>query len=176
MSEEIAEFLRRAAQRRAEQAQQQLDMQRRAAGHPQPPPFAGSRPGAASSSFSPVVEAEVIDEAPILLRPAESRLSQQVSRHLDNKGFEVRADRFAEATEQADERMEEHLHLAFDHRLGSIGPSAGSISAAVGPVVDSEMKGRVVDHHPVLSLLREPQGIRNAVILGELLKRPEHLW
>jgi len=176
MSDEIAEFLRRAAQRRAEQMQQQLEQQRRAA-QPQyqPPPTAPTRPQPLTPR--PPVEAEIIDEdEPMPRRPALSTLSQKVSQNLDTREFAARAERLGDATEQADERMESHLHQAFDHRMGSISAGTRSIMADVTPEIDDEMRARVAQHHPLLSLLRQPQSVRNAIILSELLQRPEQNW
>jgi hypothetical protein len=178
MSDEIAEFLRRAAQRRAEQMQQQLEAQRRAAQQQYaPPPPMPSAPPRPTLARPLVVEAEILeDEEPVSLRPARSNVAQHVAQHLDTGDFAERAERLGDATEQADERMEQHLHQAFDHRLGSIGASTESIMAAVTPEIDDEMKGRVVSHHPILSLLRQPQSVRNAIVLSELLQRPEQNW
>lgn len=178
MSDEIAEFLRRAAQRRAEQ----LEQQRRAAQQqqqyqPPPQPLPSAPRPMPSQLRPPVVEAEIIeDEEPIQLRPALSRVSQHVSQSMDTSDFAQRADRMGDATEQADERMEMHLHQAFDHRLGSISAGTESITAAFTPAPDDEMKGRAVATHPLLAMLRNPQSIRNAIVLSELLERPTKNW
>ena len=82
----------------------------------------------------------------------------------------------ADVTEQADERMESHLHQAFDHRLGNISAGTQSITAAVTPVADDEVRARIAANHPLLSMLRQPQSVRNAIILSELLQRPVHNW
>jgi len=173
MSDEIAEFLRRAAQRRAEQAQQQ-EQQRRAQQQqytPLPPP-APLRP----APTPVVVEAEIIDEDEPPPRPALSKVAQHVAQHLDTSQFAERAGRLGEKTEQADERMETHLHQAFDHRLGNLSAGTHTITAAVTPAPDDEIRARVVQNHPILSMLRQPQSIRNAIILAELLQRPEKNW
>ena len=173
MSDEIAEFLRRAAQRRAEQAQQ-AEQQRRAQQQQQyvPPPA----PALPQRLAPAVVEAEIIDDDEPPLRPAFSKVGQHVAQHLDTSEFAQRAERLGDVTEQADERMEAHLHQAFDHRLGNISAGTQTITAAVTPAADDQMKARVANNHPILSMLRQPQSIRNAIILAELLQRPETNW
>jgi len=168
LSDEIAEFLRRAAQRRAEQMQQQ----QRAAQQQYAPPPPPLRPAAPV-----VVEAEIVDEDDLTpVRPPLSRVAQHVAQHLDTREFAERAERMADVTEHADERMESHLHQAFDHRMGNISAGTQSITAAITPEVDDEMKARVAQNHPLLSMLRQPQSVRNAIILSELLERPVKNW
>jgi hypothetical protein len=124
-----------------------------------------------------VVEAEIVDEDDLTpVRPPLSRVAQHVAQHLDTSDFAERAERMADVTEQADERMESHLHQAFDHRLGNISAGTQSITAAVTPVADDEVRARVAHSHPLLSMLRQPQSVRNAIILSELLERPVKNW
>jgi hypothetical protein len=168
LSDEIAEFLRRAAQRRAEQMQQQ----QRAAQQQSAPPLQPLRPAAPA-----VVEAEIVDDDDLTpVRSPLSTVAQHVAQHLDTREFAQRAERMADATEQSDERMESHLRHAFDHRLGNISAGTQSITAAITPVADDEIRARVAANHPLLSMLRQPQSVRNAIILSELLKRPAHNW
>lgn len=171
MSDEIAEFLRRAAQRRAEQMQQQAEQQRRAVQQQYVPPPAPLRPAPV------VVEAEIVDDDELTpVRSPLSRVSQNVGSHFDMREFDRRADEMADATEQADERMAVHLHQSFDHSLGSLGPDAQSITAAITPEADDQVRARVAASHPLLSMLRNPQSVRNAIILSELLDRPVKNW
>jgi hypothetical protein len=177
MSDEIAEFLRRAAARRAEQLQQQqrMEAQRRAAQQAQqlaPPPAPLQRP-MPSRPMPPVVEAEIVDDEPVELRPALSRVAQHVAQHIDTRQFAQRAERLGDVPEQSDERMDAHLHQAFDHSLGKLSSGTHAITAAHIPEVDNEMKSRVASHHPLLAMLANPQSVRNAMIVSELLKRPE---
>jgi len=179
MSDEIAEFLRRAAQRRAEQMQQQVEQQRRAAQQQQQyaPPAAPLRPAPSVRPAPVVVEAEIVDDDDLVpARPPLSKVAQHVAQHLDTRAFEQRAERMADVTEQADERLGSHLHQTFDHRLGNISAGTQSITAAETPRVDDEVKARVAHSHPLLNMLRQPQSIRNAIILSELLERPLKNW
>lgn len=149
-----------------------MQQQQRAAQQQYAPPPPPPRP-----LVPVVVEAEIIDDEDLTpIRSPLSKVAQHVSQHLDTREFAQRADRLGDATEQADERMQAHLHQAFDHRLGNISASTQSITAAVTPEVDDEIKARVASNHPLLSMLRQPQSIRNAIIVSELLQRPLQNW
>lgn len=67
---------------------------------------------------------------------------------------------------QSDERLEARLHEKFDHRLGNLGSRASSDSqepaAAAVPTTASRIK----------TMLAQPGGVRDAVILSEILNRP----
>jgi hypothetical protein len=170
LSDEIAEFLRRAAQRRAEQMQQQQRAAQQQ--YASPPPAPPLRPVAPV-----VVEAEIVDDDDLTpVRSPLSKVAQHVAKHLDTREFAQRAERLADTTEQTDERMESHLHQAFDHRLGNISAGTQSITAAATPAADDEVRARVAQSHPLLSMLRQPQSVRNAIIISELLQRPMHNW
>jgi hypothetical protein len=141
--------------------QQQQEQQRKAQ---QPPP----PPVTAQVVRAEVVTAEVADgnEGPSRL----SKIGQQVKRDINTSEFAQRADRLGDATEQADERMEEHLHAKFDHKLGSIGAPT---STTTGSETPADSPSHAVPEHPLMKLLSQPQNIRNAVILSEIFKRPE---
>ena len=158
MADDITEFLRRAAQRRAQQLKQQ-----RAAGQ-------RTAKGTAQTVSTEVVVAEVV--AKPLAKAAFSKIEQEVSRDLDTSAFGRRAESMGEVTEQADERMGAVLHAKFDHKLGSIAPPTEAVSGEIMAGTET----RVAANHPLLELLRNAQSLRSAIILGELLRRPEERW
>lgn len=114
------------------------------------------------------------------------RLSDSGSRHLetsvhaDEQRFTQHTSRLGEEVGLADDEMEDHIHAAFDHRLGGL--SDTSVGADV-PEVDAydEEPGSSKDETPSLAAelaatFRDPQSIRQAIILSEILSRPEHRW
>jgi hypothetical protein len=161
MADEIAEFLRRAAARRAQMLQQQQQAAQ------QPPQQSAAAPA------RKVVRAEVV-KAEVVQRPASAprrtRIEEQVDRDIDTRDFAVRAELMADATEQADERLEQHLQEKFDHKLGSLSTSTTSMAGSHPPDQATARDGNV---HPVLNMLTNPESVRNAFILGEIFKRPE---
>lgn len=85
--------------------------------------------------------------------------------------------------ERIDELTEERLHSTFDHALGSLdGLGGGLLSSADDDRIygsslndDSEKsQEQPAPHASILELIRSPQGIRNAIIMQEIL-RPRSL-
>ncbi len=191
--DEVEEFLRRAAARRAAAAQQQ----RPAAQPPQgwPPPQAQQpiqpprpqqpypqQPQRRPASLAEVVileplptlqpvEAEVVDAE---LAEQTDRLGKYVARDL--RGAQQIAEQvrhLGEEVNQADEKLEAHLHQVFDHKVGQLKKQAID-SAAKTPEVGDE--AITLSSANIAEMMRSPQAIRNAIILGEVLHRPDERW
>lgn len=179
MSDEIAEFLRRAAQRRAQQAAQQANQQKPVAPPAVPQrPVAQLRPITQLRPSDTVVDAQIVDAQPVGPRQLRSsNVDAYVERHLNTQAFAERAERMADATEEADDRMDAHIHERFDHRLGQIGDSSQASMNSVVYKPDDEISARVVVNHPMLNLLTNIESIRSAMVVSEiLLRRPEENW
>ena len=96
-------------------------------------------------------------------------VAAHVAQHLDSSGFEKRAAGLGDVVEQADEKVEAHLQEVFDHSLGQLSADETKTptdAKASAPSAQSDL----------LALLKSPQSLRNAVILGEIFNRPEHRW
>ncbi|MCI0359300.1 MAG: hypothetical protein L0211_12550 [Planctomycetaceae bacterium] len=187
--DEVEEFLRRAAARRAAAQQQQ---QRPPAPPPPPRPQQTfpqqlqpqqsfpQQPQRRTASLAEVVmlqpveplEAEVVDAE---LAEQPDRLGKYIAQDL--RGAEEIAEHtrhLGEEVDQADDKLEAHLHQVFDHKLGQLKkstmePAAASPSQAAR---DAALPGAASIAH----LLVDPQNVRNAVILAEILRRPEDSW
>ena len=77
----------------------------------------------------------------------------------------------------SDQQMEAHLQKAFSHKVGTLAGASPQDSAA--PVTDTP--SQVTDEGSSIAaglaaMLATPQGMRQAVVLGEILVRPEHRW
>jgi hypothetical protein len=136
MSNEIEEFLKRAAQRRTSR---------------KPPEIQLIEPE--------VIEAEVIES--------------QTSQHLAHSDFARRASQLGEEVGLADEHLEAHLHEKFGHRLGRLAKKPRPIPQQPAP---SATPRPPIAALSVAEMLRNPQSLRNAIVLREILDRPEHLW
>ena len=177
MNNEVAEFLRRAAQRRAQveaqveaQAKAQAEQQARAAAQQQ---AAKNRPVRSLASQQQPVDAEIIDLATIS-QPG-NRISSQVSRDLaGSQQLGRHAEHLADKVEKADDDMEAHLHKTFDHQVGTMKSVAGDAKNTNN--IASVVTAAFVDNSPVAKLLRDPQSIRNAIIMNEILTRPTDRW
>jgi len=173
--DEVEEFLRRAAARRAAAQQQQRPPAQPAGWSPppSPPPQPQRRPASLSEvvMLQPVqpVEAEVV-EAELAEQP--DRLGRGVAQHM--RGTQEIAEHtrhLGEEVDQADDKLQAHLHKVFDHKLGDLKKSTLE-AAAVSPSQasrDSALPGAASIAH----LLVDPQNVRNAIILAEILRRPD---
>jgi hypothetical protein len=119
-------------------------------------------------------------EPPMELEPASHRdfdaVAASVEKHLTNRGFTERAEHLADEIARADEQREQHLQQAFGHRVGTL--AAGS---AVGAAPATDVQPEVKTEAPstaagLAALLASPQGMRQAIILSEILARPEERW
>lgn len=161
MFDEIEQFIRKAAQaaqEAADRARAEQEAKRRPPQQQQPPqrppqrqkPRQQQRPQQARTPprvLEPIIDAEVLQ--PIPRAPLSGRPAEQLA-------YEV---------ELADEKMQSHVHEVFDHKLGRLQQSADT-SPPSGPAVNV----KAVAFH---ELLTQPGNLRNAVILAEILKRPE---
>ena len=68
--------------------------------------------------------------------------------------------------------MSDHLHQAFDHALGDIAaPTTSSMADERPEIKQAEGLGQ-----EILGMLRDPASVQRAIVLREILERPEHLW
>jgi hypothetical protein len=164
--DELAEFLRRVAKRRAAQASQQ--QQEVVIIPPQTPAPAPPRR---------LVE-EVVEEVHVIEEePTGADVAAHVSRHLNTAEYEARAQRLGERAGQADDDMESHLRQVFEHRVGKL-PSMESRSVPLSErsaASTASVEG-ITPAAEIAGTLRHPQTIRQAIILSEILGRPDHRW
>ena len=162
LNAEIEEFLKRAGQRR-QRSQRQKEPTLKS------PPKPAPRTIAAPAKTAP-------PPAPPPTQPREiSTVSESVEKHLANRGFGQRAEHLADDIVRADAVMEEHVKSAFNRKVGRLGGAETSAPAA--PVTDVEPTVVAADPATAMAtLLANPQNVRQAVILNEILTRPEHRW
>jgi hypothetical protein len=182
---EIEEFLRRAAQGRGGPPAQPPQPARPQAApprpqppaqrpplvqRPQPPaarpqgsPFAAPRPAPSPRTPSPPIEA--VEVPPAERRPLGSGVAQHVRQHLDAGEFEARAAQLT-SVDQADEQMDEHIHQALDRQVGSLGEASADMAGA-GVATSAAPSAAAA----IRRMLSQPEGMRQAVILAEILGR-----
>lgn len=157
LEDEIGEFLRRAARQR--QAQ------------PARPPRPAERPVMAQP-----VEVEVVREAPL-----GDQMKRHVREYLNTGDFERRTSELGDEVAQADDQMEQRLHEKFDHELGRLAATPGQSAGQPQVEEAAEPEGRVAELPSTAAaglavMLSQPIGIRQAIIINEILARPEHRW
>ena len=176
MRDEVEEFLRRAAERRAQveaqraKAKAQLTPQQPAAPRPAARLVQQANPLA---SLQPL-EAEVIDAE---IADAGSRFEAVAARQAPGS-FPVggQAARLGEQVGLADDVMDAHLHQVFDHQVGRL--AASSPMSQITPAAASRSSQDVASesHGSIVRMLKSPRSLRDAIVVSEILQRPEHLW
>jgi hypothetical protein len=149
LANEIDQFVRQAAQRQG--------------GRPQPAP---RRPAATQ----PPVEAVPVE----LLQPmgnesgnvAEHTQARMASGNVGTLGSRTLVSQVA----QADENLEERVQEVFDHKLGRLNGTPGETSRKSGAAIPPTAAAGMA------AMLTDPASIRQAIVLSEILQRPEHRW
>jgi hypothetical protein len=118
-----------------------------------------------------LVDAEIMESAPPRRgpsgRPATSQFREAaaISQHARQLGAEV---------DLADDKLEARLHQVFDHTVGNLKRSTME-AAAESPsqaARDAPLPGAVT----IAAMLVDPQSLRNAILMAEILRRPEENW
>jgi len=152
IQEQIDEFLRRAAQRR------------------------GGQP--AVEEAKPVKSDDADDDAPV-----GGRLGQASQKYMDTSDFRRRSEELGGEVVQSDQQFTQQVQQAFSGEVGRLASRPGE-AAQPSEVVDSELAGPEYLSRPTLDALPEsgsglgdllgtPENIAQAVIMSEILRRPE---
>jgi hypothetical protein len=161
LNDEIEQFLKRANDRRGDRAQRE------------------KRPSVKAPSKAPpkpLVETPL--DAEVVERREFSSVSDSVEKHLANRGFSQRSEHLADDIVRADQQMEQHLQKSFSRRVGTFGDSAAQ-TAKEAPLTDTEpvVQNAAPSGASILgALLSNPLELKQAIVLNEILTRPEHRW
>lgn len=169
LEEEVSDFLRRAAERRGGQPPMS----------PKPAPkpvMQRPRPAPPASPTRPPLSAPTPAAEPPKLRPVGAGLSEQVQEDLDTAEFRRRAAQLGVDVDQADERMLTHLHEAFDHQLGQLDLGATDSAPPEKPSYADRLTSGPAAPIGLAGLLGSGADLRRAVIVSEILRRPEERW
>ncbi|MBI3462832.1 MAG: hypothetical protein HY000_07195 [Planctomycetes bacterium] len=175
LNSEVEEFLRRAAERRTgEQRREAAATAQRPQPAPSRQPLAPVRdeprkPPRRKPARQPL-QAEVLDD---VTRGRD--VAEHVAQHFKPHQVLERAPSDM-AVDQADEAMEEHLHSVFDHQLGKLRRPERAGAPTGASQVASPREPAAMEALDLAGLLRNPQTARQAIILNEILSRPEDRW
>jgi hypothetical protein len=204
MNNEVEEFLRRAAARRAQvEAQMRAQAEARARGQQMPPPqqqipvaYSPQQPPAGYGQARPVPPrmtsaAQSLSQQQAYSSPSMSqtvvaaelaedtdRVAASVAAHL--RGTEQIARHTAQLSERvdvADDLMDAHLQQTFDHQLGRLKKTTDATPQVTRQ--DSNAVAATVAKATVLGIahmLQSPENIRSAIILNEVFNRPTDRW
>lgn len=150
MADDIEAFLRRAAERRKQQAG------RKPTAAPRPrPEYTDSRRERHVKQVQPedvVIQAELVDDG---------SLGGLSNRHLQDTHL-------AETVENADENMDAHIQQVFDHQVGRLSHRDQQ------PTSDVALSGDLTQ--AIILMLQSPQGLQQAILLSEIFERPIDRW
>jgi hypothetical protein len=181
MKDDVEEFLKRVAQMRAEA---QAKAQQAKPARPQQPPRTGGQQARPAQPAPPqvwpvqqprprpqpppieaeIVEPQIANRDDLIARGVQEHLrgAQEIAEHTRQLGAEV---------DLADDKLAAHLQQVFDHQLGDLKQSGAQQVASRERVTPD---GLAPD--AIVRLLRSPTAARDAVILAEILQRPEVRW
>ena len=168
MARDIEEFLRKAAERRQQQKAggtpaPQQPPQARQPQRPAPAP-AKARPLPSRAPVEPVV---VIEEAEIVEEP---RLTPKFKSSIDTSSVSSHADALGKGIKSVHERVEADVHQHLDHNVGKIDDTE-TITDDPSPKIFGAKSMAATNE--LRKLLASKKSVGQAIILAEILKRPD---
>ncbi len=109
-------------------------------------------------------------------------MTEHVQKYLDTEEFSRRGAQLGEEVAQADRQIDQRLQQVFDHELSHIEAVPGEAAvppAVVEPADSLEAAGGmapVVSAVGIAELLATPELLGQAIVLNEILRRPEDRW
>ena len=156
LNDELNDFLRKAGDKRQNAPPQPA---------PQPRPANyRSQSRKQKKQSAPVLDAQVVEE-PLAKRKVKSSI---VSRSLDQ-----RAQSLAHLP-HVESRLEQQVQQKFAHKVGHLTGHSEPIVTA--PTTSTVHPTSAPGAARLLQVLANPQNVRDAIVLGEILQRPEHRW
>ncbi len=153
LSSEIEQFLKEAAQRKSDK---------------------GRRGPVARPAAVVVVQPQMPPQVEVAPPPAGESMTAAVNRHLDTRGFAARASNLTDDMQRADVQREQHLKDTFGHKIGRLTDTSHTQPEI--PVANPvDLNGNVAASL-VGNLLTKPENLRQAIVLNEILRRPEDRW
>ncbi len=106
-------------------------------------------------------------------QPRPKSVAEHVADHVStaSQAFRQEVADLGTRVRQADEQFDQQLHQRFDHELGSLAHPA---TATNEPVPAAQRPASPAAQ--IATLLANPEGVRQAMILNEILHRPSDRW
>ena len=168
MARDIEEFLKMAAQRRQQQRQQQ----QAGGAQRQPRPATPPVQRLASQLVTPATE----DEIQILDDTSGQDMRHQtvsghVETHIDTSEIAQHTRQLGQKVGMADDKLEARLQQKFDHDVGHLQiDQKRSAQSETTSVTETDLSEAAA---ALMQMLRTPTSIRQAILISEVLKRPE---
>jgi hypothetical protein len=160
VADEIEDFLRRAVEGR------------------KPQDARPARPPQSSPAAAAPVRAEVVAKT---RKPVGEQVGEHVNQYLDEQEFSRRGDELGKEVATADREIGQRLHQVFDHRVSQLEAVPGEAAKPPTAYEPPDLVGAGADIPStfatgLLDLVESPDSLRQAIILNEILHRPEERW
>lgn len=116
------------------------------------------------------------------IKPIGAEVGEHVQKYLSTDEISQRTSRLGGEVAAADTTVDQRLHQVFDHQVSQLAAVPGEAAkppTAVGP---TELTGEVPSEeaaslaYDVVNLLSNPETLSQAIVLNEILHRPEERW
>ena len=160
LADEIEAFLRDAAQKR---------------GRAYSPPRGGAAGRPAQQQPGQPIQAELIEES-------RSTVADDVQRHAARTRVGAPEAELGKGVTQVSQSVQAHLKQAFQQPVGHLTALRSSLAPSRNAELPSSPVDRVVDAAPavfasqIAEMITNPNTLRQAILLGEILHRPEERW
>ncbi len=144
-----------------------------AASSRQQPPVRGQQPPRKKKTTVRPAERPALSSAPSASDDPWEKpepVASHVRRHLDTQGFEQRTGSLGQLS-QLDTEVDDHVQQVFDHTVGSISDEGAATEAEERATAAPEMV--TASAAGIAYVLSDPESLRNAIVLQEVLRRPE---
>ncbi len=133
-----------------------------------------ARPAAGQSARPETpVTAEVVDET--AAEPVGAQVGKQVETYLDTGEFSRRTSQLGGEVAQADEEIGHRLKQVFGHDVSQLAKKPGE--AAAPPAADeTALAPAALPLAGLIEMLANADGVRQAIVISEVLRRPEDRW
>ena len=121
----------------------------------------------------PAAEAEVVEATPV-----HEGVSQHVAQHLDTSDIRRHTSQLGSQVAEEGTKLQSQLREKFDHQVGRLQGTKRASPAGGMPTSTqvTNLAGVPARASEIATLLRSPASIRQAIMLNEILTRPEHRW
>ena len=176
MARDIEEFLRRAAERRKQHQQ----------GQRQPIPAPVPKPTPRVRQIVDSTEVELIAPKATNVEPRKKRSSrtesgqqrdmrnesvaEHVKKHINTRSISESAKRLGDDIENADDRIAQRVQRKFDHDVSKLDDLPTVQDDIVATATEAETAPFARD---LIEMFRSPNGVRQAILISEILKRPD---
>lgn len=158
----------------------------------QAPPARRPRPQRQATKQDPSRQGNRPPQAPVVVEVVEAKemhesVAEHVAQHLGGLKFERRESAMSQMQGESDTEFSQHMARVFSHEIGTLKTTAPGIftpaAAAAVPAMTAETSrsatAPVVVRKAVSDIamfLTTRRNLRDAVILSEILRRPEDRW